>query len=280
MKIFITGAKGQLGLELVRQLRGDNSFEVLAVDQEELDITEQNKVFSLLHREKPDIVINCAAYTNVDGCEADENTAFRVNVIGVQNLAAATYAIDGKIVHISTDYVFDGTAQRPLREYDRTNPQSVYGKSKLQGEELVSKLNPRHFIIRTAWLYGDGNNFVKTMLKLAQEKDELSIVDDQIGSPTSTLDLAKVIIALMQTEHYGLYHGTCEGSCSWHEFAQKIFEIKNIKIKTNKITTEALNRPAPRPKYSVLDNFMLKLVGLNTFRYWETALIDYLGKED
>ncbi|MCX7747307.1 MAG: dTDP-4-dehydrorhamnose reductase [Clostridia bacterium] len=275
-KILITGCKGQLGIELIRQLK-EMEYKLIETDVHNLDITNPVAVRELLEAEKPDVIINSAAYTNVDGCETDLENAFKVNAVGPQNLAAEAYKIGSKLIQVSTDYVFDGTGNVPKREYHTVNPQSVYGESKLLGENLMKEINPRHFIVRTAWLYGEGNNFVRTMLRLAKEKDELSVVNDQIGSPTSTKDLAKCIINLMETDCYGTYHATCEGSCSWFEFAKKIFELKGIKIKVNPITTEELNRPAKRPKYSVLDNFMLKLIGLNSFRSWEEALTEYLN---
>ncbi|MBF8982114.1 dTDP-4-dehydrorhamnose reductase [Lutibacter sp. B2] len=278
MKILITGANGQLSTELKNQLN-DSNIDYLALNKSELDITDFNKVNRIILKEHPQIFINCAANTNVDGCEKNEINAFKVNAISAQNIAITTNKIGCKVVHISTDYVFDGEDNRPYREYNVTNPQSIYGKSKLLGEKLIEKFNPKHFIIRTSWLYGEGNNFVKTMLNLASYKDELSIVDDQIGTPTSTVDLAKLIISLMQTEYYGIFHGTCKGSCSWYDFAKKIFELKSIDIQLNKINTKQLNRLASRPKYSVLDNFMLKVLGLNTFRHWEDALEEYLRKE-
>jgi dTDP-4-dehydrorhamnose reductase len=281
MKVLITGCKGQLGLELIRQLNDKRQRNViLETDIHNLDITNQKQIFDLVESQRPDIIINSAAYTNVDGCEADELRAFKVNAIGAQNLSVAAYKVGAKIVQVSTDYVFDGTGNTPKREYDAVNPQSVYGKSKALGEKLVRVANPRHYIVRTAWLYGDGKNFVRTMLQLAKEKDELNVVCDQIGSPTSTVDLAKCIINLIDTEYYGTYHATCEGFCSWYDFAKKIFELKKIDVKLNRITTEQLNRRANRPKYSVLDNFMLKLINLNTFRNWEEALEEYLRGEN
>jgi len=280
MKILITGCRGQLGLELIRQFNEfDGLYSLIETDVHNLDITNQAMVFDLVKSQKPDVIINCAAYTNVDGCESDELNAYRVNAIGPQNLSAAAFSVGAKIVQVSTDYVFDGTVSSPKIESDPINPRSVYGKSKALGEILVKEINPRHFIVRTAWLYGEGNNFVRTMLKLAKEKDEVKVVNDQFGSPTSTKDLARCIIKLINTESYGTYHGTCEGSCSWNQFAKKIFEIKGINIKVSDITTEELNRPAERPKYSVLDNFMLRLIGINEFRSWEEALIDYLKGE-
>ncbi len=279
MKTLITGCNGQLGKELMAQMnKSVNSFEIIATDIHNLDITNQKDVFELVLNEKPDVIINCAAYTNVDRCENDELTAFRANAIGPQNLSAAACKIGSKIVQVSTDYVFDGTSNCPKREYDAINPQSCYGKSKALGEKFAIELNPRHFVIRTAWLYGEGNNFVKTMLNLAKEKEELNVVHDQVGSPTSTVDLARCILTLVGTDCYGTYHATNEGQCSWYEFAMKIFELKGIKIKVNGITTEELGRPAKRPLYSVLDNYMLKLLGLNNFRHWEVALMEYLKK--
>jgi len=280
MKVLITGCNGQLGLELSKQLEECNpNYEVIKTDVHNLDITDQGQVFEIVANSKPNVIINCAAYTNVDGCEANEDAAFKVNAIGAQNLSVAAYSVGAKIVQVSTDYVFNGTGDKPKREYDMVNPQSVYGGSKELGERLVRETNPRHFIIRTAWLYGEGNNFVRTMLKLSKEKQEMNVVDDQFGSPTSTVDLAKAIVKLMNTESYGTYHGTCEGSCSWNEFAKKIFEIKGINIKVNPITTEELGRLANRPKYSVLDNFMLKLLDINVFRNWEDAIAEYLKNE-
>lgn len=280
MKVLITGCRGQLGLELTRQFNEfDGAYSLIETDVHNLDITNQGMVFELVRSQKPDVIINCAAYTNVDGCETDELNAYRVNAIGPQNLSAAAFSIGAKMVQVSTDYVFDGTGNTPKVETDPMNPRSVYGKSKAMGEILVKDTNPRHFIVRTAWLYGEGNNFVRTMLRLAKEKDEVKVVNDQFGSPTSTKDLARCIIKLINTESYGIYHGTCEGSCSWNQFAKKIFEIKGINIKVSEMTTEELNRPAERPKYSVLDNFMLKLVGINEFRSWEEALTDYLNGE-
>jgi dTDP-4-dehydrorhamnose reductase len=284
MKILITGAKGQLGLELNRQLvtrRADGeTVEIVLTDLPELDIASQPQVTELLQGERPQVVLNCAAYTNVDGCEADEDAAFRINALGARNLAVAAAAVGAKMVQVSTDYVFDGANPAPRREYDQVNPQSVYGRSKLWGEQLVAATNPRHFIVRTAWLYGEGNNFVRTMLRLATEREELQVVNDQIGSPTSTVDLTRCLLELIRTEAYGVYHATCEGRCSWYEFASKIMELTGRRVKLTPITTEQLNRPAPRPRFSVLDNFALRLIGLNTFRDWESALREYLGQAE
>ena len=279
MKIVITGARGQLGTELINQLKYIEGIDVIPTDRDELNIIDINSVNEFLLNNKPDVVINCAAHTAVDLCETDVENAYKINAVGPRNLAIVCEKIGAKLVQVSTDYVFDGNGTRPYREDDKTCPNSIYGTSKLMGENFVREFCSRYFIVRTAWLYGEGNNFVRTMLKLAETNKELNVVNDQFGSPTSTVDLAKAIIDLMTTEHYGVYHGTCEGQCSWYDLAKKIFEIKNIDIKVNPVTSEEFKRPAPRPAYSVLDNFMLKLVGLNSFRNWEESLKEYLDKE-
>lgn len=279
MKVIITGAKGQLGLELAKQLKCNSKYEVVTTDRTELNIVDIKQVSDFLSKQKPDVVINCAAHTAVDLCETDIENAYKINALGPRSLAIACEEIGAKLVQVSTDYVFNGNGIRPYREDDMTSPNSIYGTSKLMGESFVKEFCSKYFIVRTAWLYGDGNNFVRTMLKLAQTNKELNVVDDQVGSPTSTVDLAKAIINLINTEYYGTYHGTCEGQCSWYDFAKKIFEIKNIDIKVNPVTSEEFKRPAPRPAYSVLDNFMFKLVDLNTFRPWEDSLEEYLNNE-
>ena len=283
LKVLITGCQGQLGKELCRQIdelnRVQPQFQVVATDLDTLDITDTQQVEKIVTLEKPEVIINTAAYTKVDACETDEQTAFRVNALGTRNLAVAAYNIGAKILQVSTDYVFEGTGRTPLREYDPVNPQSVYGKSKALGEQLVMTTNPRYFIVRTAWLYGEGHNFVRTILKLAAEQDELKVVNDQVGTPTSTVDLARCILDLIQTEHYGVYHGTCEGECTWYEFARRILALKGINKRVIPISTTELKQAAKRPAYSVLENFMLDLVGLNFFRTWEEALEEYLRGE-
>ncbi|MCR1875988.1 dTDP-4-dehydrorhamnose reductase [Paraclostridium bifermentans] len=279
MKVIVTGGKGQLGLELTKQLSLDSKYQVISTDRNELNILDFNQANSFIEEVKPNIVINCAAHTAVDLCETDIENAYKINALGTRNLAICCENIGAKFVQVSTDYVFDGNVSRPYREDDTTCPNSIYGTSKLMGEQFTKEFCSKYFIIRTAWLYGDGNNFVKTMLKLSETNKELNVVDDQIGSPTSTVDVARAIINLINTEYYGTYHATCEGQCSWYEFAKKIFEMKNIDITVNPVTSEQFKRPAPRPAYSVLDNFMLKLVNLNTFRSWEESLEEYLKGE-
>ena len=281
MKVLITGGKGQLGIELQRQLyEKEGAYKIISTDYDTLDIADLERVKQVLVSKQPDIVINCASHTAVDRCEQDIEEAYKVNALGAKHLAIACEVTGAKLVHISTDYVFEGNNPEPRREDDKTAPQSIYGSSKLLGEEYVKTFCTKHFILRTAWLYGEGNNFVRTMLKLAETHKELNVVDDQIGSPTSTKDLAGVIIALMQTEYYGTYHATCEGQCSWYDFACMIFALKHIDIKVNPITSKEFVSLAKWPRFSILDNFMLKLYGLNHFRYWEEALRDYLENEE
>lgn len=286
MKILITGSNGQLGRELVNQLESINQsikqpkYDVLPATRDDLDISNQTNVDSFIAYNKPDVIINCAAYTKVDACEDNIETAYKINALGARNLAIASEKVNAKLVHISTDYVFNGLSKNPYREDNKIEPNSVYGNSKLMGEKFVEQFSHKYFILRTAWLYGDGNNFVKTMIRLSKENKEVNVVDDQFGSPTSTVDLAKVIINIMETEHYGVYHATCKGECSWYNFAKKIFELKNIDIKVNPIKSKDFKCKAKRPPYSVLDNFMLRLIGLNSFRNWEESIEEYLKRYD
>jgi dTDP-4-dehydrorhamnose reductase len=274
MKILITGANGQLGRELVKRLQGTD---FLATDVAEMDITNQTNTLQIITAYGPDIVIHGAAYTNVDGAEQQPEAAYKINAIGTQNVAAACLKCGAKMVYVSTDYVFDGTLGRAYNEFDQTNPQSVYGKTKLAGEILAKHILNRLFIVRTSWLYGDGNNFVRTMVKLGKEKEELKVVNDQHGCPTSTKDLAEAILRLIETEYYGTYHGTNTGVTTWCDFAKKIFEFNgNDRVTVLSQTTAELNRPAPRPAYSPLENMMLGLTIGYTMPAWEEALKEYL----
>lgn len=279
MRVLITGANGQLGRELVRQIK-DTGWEVIPTGLLDMDITDQSKTLGTIKKYKPGAVIHCAAYTNVDGAETDVSRAYRVNAAGTRNVAAACVAVNAKLVYISTDYVFDGTLGRPYNEFDRPNPLSVYGKSKYAGERLAAHIVNKLFIIRTAWLYGDGENFVRTMLKLGQARDEIRVVNDQSGCPTSARDLARAIIHLLPTDHFALYHGVNNGVTTWFDFAKKIFEITgNDKIQVLPQTTAELARPAPRPAYSPLENRMLGLITNYMMPHWEDALREYLKKQ-
>jgi dTDP-4-dehydrorhamnose reductase len=283
VKILLTGASGQLGKALMAQIgSGDlpaGTHHLLPVDLPEWDITNQAQVFSTVLEWQPDVVINCAGYTDVDRAEANEKEAFRVNALGARDLSAVAFRVGAKMLQISTDYVFDGKAATPRREYHPVNPVNAYGRSKAWGERLVRETNPCHFILRTAWLFGEGQNFVRKIIALSREKEEISVVADQFGTPTSAVDLARCILRLLQTESYGTYHATNEGECSWFSFARGILALTGIECRVKPVTSRELARPAPRPHYTVLENYMLELSGLFRFRHWEEALAEYLQAE-
>ncbi|KOS66616.1 dTDP-4-dehydrorhamnose reductase [Lysinibacillus contaminans] len=280
MKIMVTGANGQLGQELVKQL-SSSGHDLFAFTKTELDITDIEQVDAVCNDIRPNIIINAAAYTNVDGAETNQELAFQVNEIGQRNLAVAAEKIGAKICYISTDYVFNGQASSPYTEYMNVDPLGVYGQSKYAGEFLTKTLSTKYFIVRTAWVYGEfGPNFVKTMLKLAEEKTEIGVVHDQIGSPTYTVDLAEFLIELVQTEKYGIYHSTNSGTCSWYEFAKEIFKVTNKDIVVNPLTSEQFPRPAKRPAYSVLGDLSLRINGFTPRRHWKDALYEYINKNN
>ncbi|MDA1970035.1 MULTISPECIES: dTDP-4-dehydrorhamnose reductase [Bacillus] len=278
MKVLVTGAKGQLGKDVVSLLK-EQTWEVFGFGREELNITDEKQVSEKVLLIQPDIIIHTAAYTQVDQAESDEEAAFKVNAEGTKYLAQAAEAVGAKFCYVSTDYVFDGTKDTPYKVDDQTNPQTVYGKSKLVGEQYTQEYCSKSYIVRTSWVFGlYGNNFVKTMLRLAEENKELGIVHDQVGSPTYTTDLARFIISLVQTDKYGVYHGSNSGVCSWYEFAKEIFKQSNIEIVVNPLKTEDFPRPAARPKYSVLDKGMIEENGFESLQNWKEALKDFLKK--
>lgn len=278
MKVLVTGAKGQLGQDVVSLLK-EQTWEVFGFGREELNITDEKQVSKKVLLIQPDIIIHTAAYTQVDQAESDEEAAFKVNAEGTKYLAQAAEAVGAKFCYVSTDYVFDGTKDTPYKADDQTNPQTVYGKSKLVGEQYTQEYCSKSYIVRTSWVFGlYGNNFVKTMLRLAEENKELGIVHDQVGSPTYTTDLARFIISLVQTDKYGVYHGSNSGVCSWYEFAKEIFKQSNIEIVINPLKTEDFPRPAARPKYSVLDKGMIEENGFESLQNWKEALKDFLKK--
>lgn len=279
MKILLAGARGMLGTDLTDVLQKDH--DLTALDIAELDITNPARTLQTVRRLSPQLVINAAAYTDVDGCETEKELAWQVNGQGPANLAEACREAGAVLVQISTDYVFPGTGIRPYREDDPTGPRSVYGMSKLAGEENVRRLCDRHYIVRTAWLFGrHGHNFVKTMLRLAGERDVLAVVDDQTGSPTYTRDLAEAIARLISRPVYGTYHITNSGICTWYQFCREILAGAGITgIEVKPVTTAELNRPAPRPAYSVLDNRAWRQLGWPPLRHYSEALRDYLKEE-
>lgn len=277
MNILVTGANGQLGVDLVNLLSGKSLFQVIGLSKEELDVTDQESVNSCVEIVKPDVIVHCGAYTRVDQAEANVDMAYLINGVGTRNLTIAAQKNKAKICYISTDYVFNGQGRSPYHEYDIPNPLGVYGKSKYAGEEFVKSFSSTYFIVRTSWLYGfHGNNFVKTMIKLGNERDEMSVVDDQRGSPTYTVDLANFLIELIQTEKYGIYHASNTGECSWYHFANAIFEEAGISVKVKPISTLELQRPAKRPEYSVLDHISLRINGFNELRHWREALREFI----
>ncbi|MDR2966336.1 MAG: dTDP-4-dehydrorhamnose reductase [Methanobacteriaceae archaeon] len=280
MKILITGYKGMLGSDLVNILKNEDQHELILTDVEELDITNIEELREMFKKEKPEMIINVAAYTDVDGCETNRELAYNVNSIGPKNLAIVSNEIGAKLLHISTDYVFSGNNTIPYIEEDKTDPQSYYGLTKLQAEEFIKETMKNYFIIRTAWLYGiNGKNFVKTMLNLAKDNLEISVVNDQRGSPTFTCDLASAICELIKTDKYGIYHVTNANDCTWYDFAKNIFELANIDVKVKAIATEKYPTPAKRPKYSVLSHEKWNNSGFKPLRNYKDALNDYIKLE-
>ncbi len=283
-KILVTGSNGQLGRALKKEYANEQNVEFIHTDVAKgdgifaLDITDIDAVLAFVREKNPDVIINCAAHTNVDACEAQWDLAYKINAIGARNLSIAAAKTDAKLIHISTDYVFEGTSPKPLTEFDQTGPISAYGKTKYEGERFVKEFSQKHFILRTAWLYGDGKNFVKTMLKLAETHDTITVVSDQYGSPTSAAERARMVHFLEPTESYGTYHATCEGQCSWADFAKAIFQRAGKTTNVQYVTTEEYNSPAKRPAYSVLDNYMLRLAFGDAFQMadWQDALDEYM----
>ena len=275
MKILITGSNGMLGHDL-REVLKDNHDLVLTTSKT-LDITDKKQVMDFIGDSKPDIVINSAAYTDVDGCEENRDLAYAVNGEGVRNLALACREVDCALLHVSTDYVFDGTARDPIAEDGEIGPISVYGKSKLEGEKAILEILDKYFIVRTAWLYGiNGRNFPKTMLELAKNHSEITVVYDEVGTPTYTPDLAYGISQLIETDKYGIYHLTNSGYCSWCEFSRLIFEIAEKDVKVIPVTASEFARPAPRPNYSVLENKNWIDNGFKPLRDYKEAIREYI----
>lgn len=282
MRVLITGANGQLGTDLCRVLQ---DFEVIPLTHADLEITDMNSVRTAFSKHRADVMINTAAYVRVDDCESNQDKAFLVNALGARNVAVVCQEIGAKLVHISTDYVFGGESEprtAAYTEFDTPTPPNLYGKSKLAGENLVRHLCIRHFIVRSSGLFGvagasgKGGNFVETMLRLAKEKDELRVVNDQTFSPTYTRDLAKKIAQLISTENYGIFHITNRGTCSWYEFTKEILRLAGLETPVTPITSDQYPQKARRPHYSVLDNYHLRLLGMDDMRPWQEALKDYM----
>ncbi len=292
MKILITGANGQLGTELCNCLQNGKTelgniakellnAKVYKTDIDTLDITNLGEVMQFVKNTTPDVIISCAAYTNVDGCETNFDDAFKVNAIGARNLSMAAQKVKAKLIHVSTDYVFSGKkADNPVSECDIPAPSSAYGKTKLLGEKYAQQFCKKTFIVRTSWLYGYvGNNFVKTMVRVGKQKGELTVVSDQVGNPTNAADLAHHILKLATTKQYGVYHCTGNGICSWYDFATEIIKLAKINASVKPCTTKEYkkNNPASasRPEYSALDNTMLRVTVGDEMRDWKKALKCY-----
>ncbi|MGG3284291.1 dTDP-4-dehydrorhamnose reductase [Paenibacillus solani] len=282
MRVLVTGAYGQLGQDVVQGLQ-QVGHDVQGFGRAELDITNLEQCFSVLSKSQPEAIIHCAGYTAVDTAESDVDGAYLVNAVGTRNVALAAERVGAKLVHISTDYVFRGNAERPYSEYDSADPQTVYGQSKLAGEQMVRDFCSQWFIVRTSWIFGlNGRNFVKTMMQLGQDKPVLQVVNDQKGSPTYTVDLTRFLLQLLPTEKYGIYHASNSGSCTWYEFTKVIFEQASEQLglsmtaKLEPCTTEQFPRPAPRPAYSVMDHLAIRINGMQDLPHWKVGLMQFM----
>ena len=275
-RIWIAGANGRLG-QAIYKLLDLCEYEVLNTDIEDVDITNAEEVITFSDRNRFDIIVNCAGMTDLDECEKNLEMAYKVNALGARNLSIAARKHDSKIIHISTDDVFGGSKTSPYTEFDLPNPTTVYGKSKLAGEFFVKEFAPRHMIIRSSWLYGEGDSFVKAILDAADNSTSVKVAVDQVASPTSAVELAKFIVSILNTSEYGTYHATCKGQCSRFEFAKEILKAAGkqadiIPVPTGESVT------SDRPRYTVLDNFMLRISGVYEMKNWQTALEEYIKK--
>jgi len=274
LKIVVTGASGMLGHDVVRAARYVN-HDVVALSHEDLDVVDAAAVERVMQAERPDVVVHCAAYTNVDGAQDDLDGAMAVNADGARNVAAAAAAVGASVIYPSTDYAFDGSKSSPYVESDETRPLSVYAQSKVAGEHEVAAANPRHWIVRTSWLFGvGGKNFVETMLSLGRELGEVMVVRDQVGCPTYAGHVADAVVQLLDEEEYGIHHIAGGGECSWYEFAEEIFEQAGVDCRVLSCTTEEFPRPAPRPAYSVLGTERDRAFYLPD---WREGLASYLA---
>lgn len=277
MKVLVTGVKGQLGFDVMNELK-KRGLEAVGADIEEMDITDEESVNRFIMDAKPDAVIHCAAYTAVDAAEENEEICRRVNADGTRNIAKVCKELDCKMIYISTDYVFDGQGSRPWEPDEERHPLNVYGQTKYEGELAVQELLEKYFIVRIAWVFGvNGKNFVKTMLNLAQTHDTLTVVNDQYGSPTYTYDLARLLVDMVQTDKYGIYHATNEGICTWYEFACEIFKQANVSVKVLPVLAAEYRAKAKRPENSRMSKEKLTENGFERLPSWQDALGRYLA---
>ncbi|MEG0988130.1 MAG: dTDP-4-dehydrorhamnose reductase [Clostridium sp.] len=277
MRVLVTGAKGQLGTDVVNELN-KRGIEAIGVDVQEMDITDASACRRVISEEKPDAVIHCAAYTAVDAAEDNVELCHRINAEGTRNIAEVCRNLDIKMMYISTDYVFNGTGETPWQPDDRREPLNVYGQAKYEGELAIEELLQKYFIVRIAWVFGvNGKNFVKTMLRLGKENRAVSVVDDQIGSPTYTYDLARLLVDMIQSEQYGRYHATNEGLCSWYEFAVEIFKQAGMsEVKVTPVDSSKFPSKAKRPSNSRISKDKLEENGFERLPAWQDALSRYL----
>jgi dTDP-4-dehydrorhamnose reductase len=276
MKALVTGIRGQLGYDVVKELQR-RGHEAIGVNSEEMDITDSQKVSQVITNAKADIVIHCAAYTAVDAAEDHKEICYKVNAEGTRNIANICKKLDLKMIYISTDYVFDGTGERPWEPDDKREPLNYYGQTKYEGELAVESLLEKYFIVRIAWVFGiNGKNFVKTMLNLAEKMDKITVVNDQVGSPTYTYDLARLLVDMAETDKYGHYHVTNEGYCTWYEFAKEIFKQAGKNITVEPVTSEQYPSKAKRPSNSRMSKDKLDENGFMRLPDWQDALARYL----
>lgn len=276
MKIIVTGVKGQLGFDAVRELKQRGYTDILGIDIEDLDITNAKEVSTFFEINRPNVIIHCAAYTAVDKAEDNQDLCYLVNVTGTKYLVDEAKKYDAKFVYISTDYIFDGEKESPYETDDRPNPKSIYGNSKYLGE-LETMKHEKHFIVRISWVFGkNGFNFVKTMIRLGKEKSQLNVVNDQFGSPTYTYDLSRLLVDLVESEKYGIYHATNEGVCTWFEFTKEIFKQTQVTIPVYPILSSEYPTKAARPKNSCMSKSSLDQNGFNRLPDWKDALSRYL----
>lgn len=277
MKVLVTGVKGQLGFDVVRELQS-RGHEAIGVDIEEMDITDETAVSRVMEETAPEAVIHCSAFTAVDRAEEEQELCYKVNVQGTENIAKMCQKLGCKMLYLSTDYIFSGEGQRPWEPEDTPSPLNAYGQSKYQGEVALRQYVDKYFIVRISWVFGiNGNNFIKTMLRLGKENGAVKVVDDQIGSPTYTFDLAKLLVDMIETEQYGAYHATNEGICSWYEFAKEIFQEANMKeVTVTPVSSDEFPVKAKRPKNSRMSKEKLVQNGFSLLPSWQDAVKRYI----